>query len=218
MKEYLERNKVIKNSRLSEDPEDINNNSGIFQVSVRRQNDCMVSGGYMLVGDSAWMPKPIDAGGIGPALIAGTILGNNVAQAIEANDVSEDGLWQYNLDFIKEYGYKTAGLELFRRLVQQMTNEQISYGMKHFLGNLDVESISKGEHPDFSGLGKLGMIIRGAMNKTVADGLRYTSKENQWLVEHYYDYPKNPSGFEQWNKTLHQRMDAAFEKVEAFGK
>ena len=218
MKEYLERNKVIKNSRLSEDPEDINNNSGIFQVSVRRQNDCMVSGGYMLVGDSAWMPKPIDAGGIGPALIAGTILGNNVAQAIEANDVSEDGLWQYNLDFINEYGYKTAGLELFRRLVQQMTNEQISYGMKHFLGNLDVESISKGEHPDFSGLGKLGMIIRGAMNKTVADGLRYTSKENQWLVEHYYDYPKNPSGFEQWNKTLHQRMDAAFEKVEAFGK
>lgn len=218
MKEYLQRNTAIKNAKLSEDPEDINNNSGIFQVSVRRQNDCMVSGGYMLVGDSAWMPKPIDAGGIGPALIAGTILGNNVVQALEANDVSEAGLWQYNKDFIKEYGYKTAGLELFRRLIQQMTNEQISYGMKHFLGNLDVESISKGEHPDFSGLGKLGMIIRGAMNKTVADGLRYTTKENQWLVEHYNNYPNDPSGFDGWNKTLHQRMDAAFEKVEAFGK
>lgn len=218
MKEYLHRNIAIKNPKLSEDPEDINNNSGIFQVSVRRQNDCMVSGGYALVGDSAWMPKPIDAGGIGPALIAGTILGNNVVQAIEANDVSEVGLWQYNLDFIKEYGYKTAGLELFRRLVQQMTNEQISYGMKHFLGNLDVESISKGEHPDFSGLGKIGMIIRGAMNKTVADGLRYTSKQNQWLVEHYNNYPKDPSGFDEWNKILHQRLDESFAKVEAFGK
>ena len=218
MKEYLKRNIAIKNPRLSQDPEDINNNSGIFQVSVRRQNDCMVSGGYMLVGDSAWMPKPIDAGGIGPALIAGTILGKNVAHAIEGNDVSEAGLWQYNLDFIEEYGYKTAGLELFRRLVQQMTNEQISYGMKHFLGNLDVESISKGEHPDFSGLGKIGMIIRGAMNKTVADGLRYTSKQNQWLVDHYNNYPKDPTGFEEWNKTLHQKLDEAFAKVEAFGK
>lgn len=218
MKEYLERNTVIKNAKLSEDTEDQNNNSGIFQVSVRRQNDCMVSGGYMLVGDSAWMPKPIDAGGIGPALIAGTIIGNNVVQAIQANDVSEAGLWQYNLDFIKEYGYKTAGLELFRRLVQQMTNKQISYGMKHFLGNMDVESISKGEHPDFSGLGKLGMLIRGVMNKTVANGLRYTSKENQWLVEHYNNYPKNPSGFDEWSKTLHQRMDAAFAKVDAFDK
>ena len=217
MKEYLERNKAIKNSRLSEDPEDINNNSGVFQVSVRRQNDCMVSGGFMLVGDSAWMPKAIDAGGIGPALIAGAIIGNNVVQAIEGNDVSEASLWQYNLDFIKEYGYKTAGLELFRALIQQMTNEQISYGMKHFLGNLDVESISKGEHPDFSGLGKFGMIIRGVMNKTVAKSLKYTSEENQWLVEHYYNYPKDPSGFDKWNKTLHQRLDEALTKVEAFG-
>ena len=217
MKEYLERNKAIKNSRLSEDPEDINNNSGVFQVSVRRQNDCMVSGGYMLVGDSAWMPKAIDAGGIGPALIAGTIIGKNIVQAIERNDVSEASLWQYNIDFIKEYGYKTAGLELFRGLIQQMTNEQISYGMKHFLGNLDVESISKGEHPDFSGLGKIGMIIRGVMNQTVAKALKYTSEQNQWLVEHYYNYPKDPSGFEQWNKTLHQRFGEAFTKVEAFG-
>ena len=217
MKEYLERNKAIKNSRLSEDPEDINNNSGVFQVSVRRQNDCMVSGGFMLVGDSAWMPKAIDAGGIGPALIAGAIIGNNVVQAIEGNDVSEASLWQYNIDFIKEYGYKTAGLELFRALIQQMTNDQISYGMKHFLGNLDVESISKGEHPDFSGLGKFGMIIRGVMNKTVAKSLKYTSEQNQWLVEHYYNYPKDPSGFDEWNKTLHQRFGEALTKVEAFG-
>ncbi len=217
MKEYLEKNKAIKNSRLSEDPEDINNNSGVFQVSVRRQNDCMVSGGFMLVGDSAWMPKAIDAGGIGPALIAGAIIGNNVVQAIEGNDVSEASLWQYNIDFIKEYGYKTAGLELFRALIQQMTNDQISYGMKHFLGNLDVESISKGEHPDFSGLGKFGMIIRGVMNKTVAKSLKYTSEENQWLVEHYYNYPKDPSGFDKWNKTLHQRFGEALTKVEAFG-
>ena len=216
MKEYLERNKAIKNAKLSEDAGDIHNNTGVYQVSVRRQNDCLVSGGYMLVGDSAWMPKPIDAGGIGPALIAGTILGNNVTQAIEANDVSEASLWQYNIDFIKEYGYKTAGLELFRRLVQTMTNEQISYGMKHFLGNLDVEAISKGEHPDFTGLGKLGMIIRGAMNKTVASGLKYTSGQNQWLVDHYYNYPKDPSGFDEWNKKLHKTLDESYIKIATF--
>ena len=121
------------------------------------------------------------------------------------------------MDFIKEYGYKTAGLELFRRLVQTLTNEQISYGMKHFLGNLDVESISKGEHPDFSGLGKIGLIIRGIMNKTVAEGLKYTSGKNQWLVEHYYNYPKDPSGFEEWNKSLHKTLDESFAKIESFG-
>ena len=214
--EYLERNKAIKNPRLSTDPEDKNNATGNFQVSVRRQNDCMVANGFMLVGDSAWMPKPLDAGGIGPALVAGTIAGKCAVEAIQSGDVTEKGLWKYNKEFINEYGYKTAGLELFRRLIQTLTNDQIDYGMKHFLGNLDVEAISKGEHPDFSALGKLGMIIRGALNKTLADGLRFTTQQNKWLTEHYYNYPDSPDGFDEWSKTLHKVLDESNAKLEQF--
>lgn len=214
--QYLERNKAIKNPRLSTDPEDKNNATGNFQVSVRRQNDCMVANGFMIVGDSAWMPKPLDAGGIGPALVAGTIVGRCAVEAIESNDVTEKGLWKYNKEFINEYGYKTAGLELFRRLIQTLTNDQINYGMKHFLGNLDVEAISKGEHPDFSALGKLGMIIRGALNKTLANGLRFTTQQNKWLTEHYYNYPDSPEGFDEWSKTLHKVLDESNAKLQEF--
>ena len=203
IKQYLERNRAIKNPRLSTDPEDANNATGNFQVSVRRQNDCLVAGGFLLVGDSAWMPKPLDAGGIGPALVAGTIAGKCVAEALEAGDTSEAGLWKYNKEFINEYGYKTAGLEIFRRLIQTLSNDQINYGMKHFLKNLDVEAISKGEHPDFGTLGKLGMIIRGALNKKLADGLRFTSKQNKKLTSHYYAFPDTPEGFAEWQKKLH---------------
>jgi flavin-dependent dehydrogenase len=102
IEEYLHRNKAIKNPRLSTDPIDKNNATGNFQVSVRRQNDCLVANGYMLVGDSAWMPKPLDAGGIGPALVAGTLIGKVVAEAIESGDVTERGLWKYNKEFINE--------------------------------------------------------------------------------------------------------------------
>jgi flavin-dependent dehydrogenase len=216
IEEYVHRNRAIKNPRLSTDPIDKNNATGNFQVSVRRQNDCLVANGYMLVGDSAWMPKPLDAGGIGPALVAGTLIGKVAVEAIESGDVTERGLWKYNKDFINEYGYKTAGLEIFRRLIQTLTNEQISYGMKHFLGNLDVEAISKGEHPDFSGLSKLGMMIRGALNKKLADGLRFTTKVNGWLTEHYYNYPETPEGFEKWQKELHAKLDESNAKLGAY--
>jgi flavin-dependent dehydrogenase len=216
IEEYLHRNKAIKNPRLSTDPIDKNNATGNFQVSVRRQNDCLVANGYMLVGDSAWMPKPLDAGGIGPALVAGTLIGKVVAEAIESGDVTERGLWKYNKEFINEYGYKTAGLEIFRRLIQTLTNDQISYGMKHFLGNLDVEAISKGEHPDFSALSKIGMMIRGALNKKLADGLRFTTQVNSWLTKHYYDFPETPDGFEKWQKELHQKLDESNVKLEAY--
>ena len=211
--EYVERNRAIKNPKLSMDPEDKDNATGNFQVSVRRQNDCMVANGYMLVGDSAWMPKPLDAGGIGPALIAGTIIGKCAVNAIQSGDVTEKGLWKYNKEFINEYGYKTAGLEVFRRLIQTLSNDQIDYGIKHFLGNLDVEAIAKGEHPDFGGLGKLGMIIRGVLNKKLAEGLKFTSQQNKWLTKHYYNFPETPDGFYDWRKQLHKVLDESNAKL-----
>ncbi len=211
--DYVKINKAIKNPKLSDDSSDSMNVTGNWQVSVRRQNDCLVANGYMLVGDAAWMPKPLDAGGIGPAIVAATIIGKNAVAAIEAEDVSEKGLWQYNVDFINDYGYKTAGLEIFRRLLQTLTNEQINYGMKHFLSKLDVEAISKGEHPDFGTVGKLGMIIRGAMNKKLADGLRFTAQQNKHLTEHYRNFPRAPDGYDGWHKTLHKILDESYAKL-----
>ncbi|MGB9002967.1 MAG: NAD(P)/FAD-dependent oxidoreductase, partial [Nitrosotalea sp.] len=212
--DYVKINKAIKNPRLSDDPSDSVNVTGNWQVSVRRQNDCLVANGYMLVGDSAWMPKPLDAGGIGPAIVAATIIGKNAVESIEAGDVSERGLWQYNIDFINDYGYKTAGLEIFRRLLQTLTNEQINYGMKHFLSKLDVEAISKGEHPDFGTVGKLGMMIRGALNKKLAEGLRFTAQQNKALTEHYRSFPKTPEGYDAWHKTLHKILDESYARLE----
>ncbi|RMF31619.1 MAG: NAD(P)/FAD-dependent oxidoreductase [Candidatus Nitrosothermus koennekii] len=209
---YVKMNPVISNPRLANSSMDDGNAWGTWQVSVRRQNDCLVANGYMLVGDAAWMPKPLDAGGIGPAIIAGVLAGKNVVRAIEANDTSEEGLWQYNLDFVNDYGYKTAGLEVFRRFLQTLSNEQINYGMKHFLSKLDIEKITKGEHPEFSHIDKIGMMIRAITHRKTAEGLKYTAEKNKVLVELYRNYPKKPSEFEEWHKRLMKELNEAFEK------
>lgn len=210
--EYVETNTVITNPKIADAEMDKGNGWGIWQVSVRRQNDCMVANGYMLVGDSAWMPKPLDAGGIGPAIIAATIAGKVAAEAIQADDNTERGLWKYNKDFINDYGYKTAGLEVFRRMLQKLTNEQINYGMKHFLSKMDIDKITKGEHPEFSTVDKLGMFIMGKLNQKLAEDLKFTAKMNGKLVEHYYNYPDVPEGFPQWQKTLNAYLAEAFAK------
>ena len=51
--EYVEMNPAIDNPRLADGPDDDGNAWGTWQVSVRRQNDCLVANGYILVGDSA---------------------------------------------------------------------------------------------------------------------------------------------------------------------
>jgi digeranylgeranylglycerophospholipid reductase len=210
--EYVQSNTVITNPKISESEIDQGNSWGTWQVSVRRQNDCMVANGYLLVGDSAWMPKPLDAGGIGPAIIAATIAGMIAVEAIQSNDTSEKALWKYNKEFIDEYGYKTAGLEVFRRMLQGLTNEQINYGMKYFLSRMDIDKISKGEHPEFGTVEKLGLFIRGALNRKLAENLKYTSELNQKLVAHYYDYPTSPQLFPQWQLKLNQYLADAFSR------
>jgi flavin-dependent dehydrogenase len=210
--EYVEINPVISNPKIADSEMDEGNAWGTWQVSVRRQNDCMVANGYMLVGDSAWMPKPLDAGGIGPAIIAATIAGKDAVDAIEAEDVTERGLWKYNKNYVNDYGYKTAGLEVFRRMLQGLTNEQIDYGMKHFLSKMDVDKIANGEHPQFTSLDKLSMIIRGGMNKSLADALKFTASMNEKLVEHYQNYPSHPEGFPNWQQVLNDHLNEAYIK------
>jgi flavin-dependent dehydrogenase len=210
--DYVLSNTVIANPKMSDGDSDQGNSWGTWQVSVRRQNDCMVANGYMLVGDSAWMPKPLDAGGIGPAIIAATIAGRIAVEALQANDTSEKALWQYNKEFIDEYGYKTAGLEVFRRMLQGLTNEQLNYGMKHFLSKMDIEKISRGEHPEFGTVDKFGLFVRGALNRKLAENLKFTSELNQKLVEHYHNYPTGPQSFPQWQTKLNKFLSDAFSR------
>src|SRR6476469_135666 len=210
--EYIRSNPVLKNLKITDEKSDEGNSWGTWQVSVRRQNDCLVANGYILVGDAAWMPKPIDAGGIGPAIIAGTIAGKDAVQAIQQDDVTENGLWIYNKEFVEEYGYNTAGLEVFRRMLQDLTNDQINYGMKHFLSKMDVEKITNGEHPEFNAVDKLSMFMKAVVNRTLAEHLSHTSKMNEKLVAHYHNYPDDPREFPQWHLTLEHILEEAFAK------
>jgi digeranylgeranylglycerophospholipid reductase len=212
--EYVRLNKAIKNPVQSSDEADTGNTKGSWQVSVRRHNDCLVANGYAMVGDAAWMARPIDAGGIGPAIYASVILGRVVAHAIEANDTSEAGLWQYNIDYMRHHGYQMASFEILRRYLQSLSNEEISYGMKYFLSEDDIAAIVNREHPKFSRLRLLNpaMLARIAAHSELARGLQFTSKKSEQLIAHNLEYPTTPGGFEEWNKKLHSELNEAFEK------
>jgi hypothetical protein len=54
------------------------------------------------------------------------------------------------------------------------------------------------------------MIIRGAMNKKLAEDLRYCASINKVLTDHYYNYPDTPEGFPEWHNILIRHLEAAF--------
>jgi len=181
---------------------DDSNLTGSWQVSVRHQNDCLVANGYMICGDAAWFPNPISAGGIGPGLIGGVMAGETAVQAIEANDFSEKQLWQYNLDFVNHYGNKTAGLEVFRMYLQTLNNDQINYGMRHFLSSDEATEISLGEMPHLSAGKKIVKLFRGLGSYKAFSGLVFTMARMRALNELYQNYPKDPAQFDAWKANV----------------
>jgi digeranylgeranylglycerophospholipid reductase len=206
---YLADNPVIRNARQPDGQDDSGNTKGNWQVPVRRHNDCMVANGFAIVGDSAWMPRPIDAGGISPSIYGGTILGKVVAQALEANDTSEAALWKYNVEYMQTHGYPMASFEVLRRYLQTVNNEQINYGMKHFLSEEDVQAITERKHPEFSRarFASPVMWFRILSQLSLARGLRYTVDKSAALVEHNLKYPESAQGFDQWRKGLIAEID-----------
>ncbi len=212
--DYVRTNPVIKSWKLAESSDDKGNEKGSWQVPVRRQNDCMVANGYMIVGDAAWMPRPIDAGGIGPAIYASTIAGKVVAEALQAKDTSERGLWKFNAEYVIAYGYRMASFEILRRFLQILSNEDLNYGMKHFLGQDDVDSITRREHPEFKRVGFASptRILWALPRLALAKGLRYTAEKSRKLIQHYMNYPNSPDRFPEWHGKFMAELSEAYKR------
>jgi digeranylgeranylglycerophospholipid reductase len=209
--EYVKANPVLKNLKLYNQD---NNGKGYWSVAVRRQLDSLVFNGYMGVGDSMAMPNPISAGGIGPAMVAGLLAGEHAANAIQNGDVSIHGLWSYNLEFNKEYGYKTAGLEVFRVYLQSLNNDLLNYGMKMFVSAKDANDLGYGLIPELSIANKFKMILKGAENLNAFSNLLYVVKKMKVLNELYVNYPKSTEGFAQWRKAVDEEMKEAKTKFQ----
>lgn len=211
---YLTDNPVIKGYSQPSDDANSGNTKGNWQVPVRRHNDCMVANGFAVVGDAAWMPRPIDAGGISPSIYGGTILGKVVAEALEAGDTSEAGLWKYNVEYMNTHGYPMASFEVLRRYLQTVTNEQINYGMKHFLSEDDVNAITERKHPQFNQTRFMNpaMWFRVLGQLSLARGLRYTVKKSAALVAINLAYPESPEEFADWQRRLGRELAETLDK------
>ena len=211
---YVADNPAIKNPVQPASDSDSGNTKGNWQVPVRRHNDCMVANGFAIVGDAAWMPRPIDAGGISPSIYGGTILGRVAAEAIEAGDTNEGSLWKFNVDYMTTHGYPMASFEVLRRYLQTVTNGQINYGMKHFLSEQDVQAITERKHPEFNRarLANPAMWFRILTQLSLARGLRYTVQKSATLVEINLEYPKSPQGFAAWKARLGRELKETVER------
>ncbi len=202
MEQYAKSIPAFKSLKEYDEGEGSNKGKGYWSVAVRRQIENLVYNGYMGAGDSMVMPNPISAGGIGPAMVSGLLAGKNAADALDNGDFSMQGMWKYNLDYNKNYGYKTAGMEVFRIYLQSLNYDELNYGFKNFLSKGEAEDLSYGRVTELSLASKLLMVLKGASNISAFRNLLYVVKKMKELNDIYSRYHESPATFLKWREEV----------------
>jgi flavin-dependent dehydrogenase len=148
-------------------------------------------------------------------MMGGKLAGETITDALEKNDVSREGLWSYNAKYMRAYGAKQAGLDVFRLfLLKSVGNEEMNYGMKYkLITEEDVLRASMGENLHlnvtektrraFRGFGKLSMLMR-------LRAAAYLLKE---IKAHYLNYPYSPRDFLVWQNKAQKLFEEAHKRL-----
>ncbi len=176
-------------------------------VPTRRPLPTLAWNGIIVVGDSAYTANPVHGGGKGSAMISGFCAAKSALNAFETGDFSADSLWQTNLCYIERYGAKQASLELFRRFLQKLSDDEINYGMKKRVireedlletslkGDLQLSVVDKAMRV-ISALGKPSLLFK---LKTVAE---YMKK----MKEVYNEYSSSPKDLDKWKARVNNTL------------
>ena len=179
-------------------------------VPVRRPIWSLVANGVAFIGDAASMVNPIHGGGIGAGMRAGVILGEIAKESIARRDLSVKGLWSFNRRFLRNFGRRLASLEIFKRLLTDVTDDEMDYGFrKRLLEASDLMAANVGDGFSIGFVGKMRRMKRGIRRVSLLLKLQKAASLMKKIDKEYASYPSRPSGLEKWKTTVQDLIDAA---------
>jgi geranylgeranyl reductase family protein len=172
-------------------------------VPVRRPLKSLVGEGVAFVGDAALQVNPIHGGGIGAGMRAGVILGEVAREAIARRDVSAKGLWTYNTRYLSNFGRRLAALEIFRRLLQDVSDEDMDYGFeKRILEAGDLMAANRGDGISLSAVEKMKRVRRSAGRLSLLLKIQKAASLMKKMNKAYASYPSSSAGLDDWEKNV----------------
>lgn len=176
-------------------------------VPTRRPISTLAWNGILVVGDSAFTANPVHGGGKGSAMISGYCAAKAILNAFEVGDFSAKTLWSANLCYIERYGAKQASLELFRRFLQKLSDDDINYGMrKKVIKEEDLlEASAKGDL-QLSVAEKAMRIIAGLGRPSLLMKLKVVAEYMKKAKDLYREYPSDPNNLEHWKSEVNKLL------------
>jgi geranylgeranyl reductase family protein len=173
---------------------------------IRRPLWSYVADGIVFLGDTACHVNPIHGGGIGPGLEAADVAAPVIQAAVEAGDTTVTGLWPFNVGYNhNHYGQKIASLDLMRRLLQAVNNEEFEFVINsRIITTEDLLQANAGYGLQLSALDKAGRLVRGIRKLGLLRRIQKTSNAMASMLELYRGFPAAPTDFDTWRQKVGQ--------------
>jgi len=178
-------------------------------VPTRRPLPTMVWRNVGVIGDAAYTVNPVHGGGIGSSLEAADIVARHVGDALEQGEVSEKAMWEANIEYMRAYGAKQAGLDILRMYMQKLSNEDFEWLMANKI--VDGASVY-----DIGVKGELGekithtilSVLRALSRPSLLNQLRIVRSYMKKVSELYLDkYPSTPNGLPSWMRMVEDMVE-----------
>ncbi|MHA2314805.1 MAG: geranylgeranyl reductase family protein [Candidatus Hermodarchaeia archaeon] len=196
--QFLASNPIFKDAKVI--------HGGGGAAPIRRPLWSYVADGIIFTGDSGCHVNPIHGGGIGSAIEAGHVATPFIKEAIEADDVSAEGLWGFNVKYNRHhYGQKIASLDLMRRLLQEVGNEEFEFVINNrIITTEDLLRANAGEGIQLSATDKASRFLRGLRRFGLLRRIQKVSKAMREMLNLYRSFPETPTPFPEWKKEVEQ--------------
>ncbi len=183
-------------------------------LPTKRPHDSAVHPGFVAVGDAAGHVNPTTGGGMAGAAYAGAYAGEQIIEAIEADDVSEDALWRYNERVMDHYGGRFAALDVYNILVTAADLDELTALIAAMPGDKLSEALYSGK----ANIGwklKLETLLKSRGHWDTLWTLYQTKQRAEEILAHYEAYPSSPNDFTAWQDRRDELMEAVYETTGA---
>jgi hypothetical protein len=114
------------------------------------------------------------------------------------------------------YGAKQAGLDVFRILLQGLSDDDLNYGMKYrLITEDDLLKASMDGEVRLNITEKTRRVFRGLRKLSLLRKLRHAANLMEKVKAHYLNYPTSPEEFGKWKMEtlkLFSEAEAEFKK------
>ncbi|MFX0096738.1 MAG: NAD(P)/FAD-dependent oxidoreductase [Candidatus Hodarchaeota archaeon] len=126
-------------------------------IPVGGPNEKNVVDNVMLVGDAAGQVHPITGGGIGYAMVCGSIAGRVAVECITEGDTSEKALMKYELSWQDKYGEEFVKMLELRKLLEE-TDDKTLDKLGEVLSGKNIVDLTAGK--------KVSILFRGLAKRS----------------------------------------------------